>query len=101
MTSRRNNLSYLVSQEDGNLIDDIVERYLDQWVWADRNTRGCVKLGLEVDITVCHANGTPLRLQDLLMAPGHDFLHDVEGIRKYLDRSSGALLGNFYPRFVA
>ena len=52
-----------------------------------------------MDITACHANGNPLRLQDLLDADDGNFGHDVFGIRRHLDRETGKLEGFFSPRF--
>lgn len=53
-----------------------------------------------MDVTACHANGTPLRLTALLEADDFNFSHDVFGIRRYLDRETGALTDCFVPRFA-
>lgn len=53
-----------------------------------------------MDITACHVNGTPLRLEELLVAPDFDFAHDVFGIRRHIDRKTGALGGSFLPRYA-
>lgn len=53
-----------------------------------------------MDITACHANGTPLRLRELLDAPEFDFAHDVLGIRRHIDRTTGQLQDCFLPRFA-
>lgn len=57
-------------------------------------------LSLEMDITACHCNGYPLRLQDLLEADDFNFAHDVFGIRANIDRSTGELENCFLPRFA-
>ena len=55
----------------------------------------------EMDISACHRNGNPLRLADLLAGDDFNFIHDVFGIRRNLDRNTGKLLHHFCPRFAA
>lgn len=55
-------------------------------------------LHAEMDLTACHLNGCALDLPRLLKAPKAVLGHDFYGIRKYLDRSTGKLTGNFDPR---
>lgn len=57
-------------------------------------------LSANLDIAVCHCNGNPLRLQDLLDAPISDFCHDVIGIHVNVCRESGMLMNGFSPRFT-
>jgi len=57
------------------------------------------RVSLHMDIAACHANGNPLRLDDLLAADDFNFLHDVFGIRRALDRTTGELTDFFSPRF--
>jgi len=52
-----------------------------------------------MDLIACHANGTPLRLADLLNANEADFAHDIFGIRRHIDRETGRLNDCFRPRF--
>lgn len=51
-----------------------------------------------MDITACHCNGCPLDLQKLLDAPEGDFGHDVFGIRRFINRTTGELQRGFGPR---
>ncbi len=51
-----------------------------------------------MDIIACHANGCPLDLQRLLDAPDPDFCHDVFGIARHIDRTTGVLGDCFLPR---
>lgn len=53
-----------------------------------------------MDITACHANGTQLRLKDLLNASKGDFVHDISGISAYLNRETGQLKNCFLPRYA-
>lgn len=64
----------------------------------------CRELGYDfkwamMDLQATHANGTPLRLDDLLKADDFNFSHDILGIRRHLDRKTGKLGGFFSPRF--
>ena len=52
-----------------------------------------------MDVEATHCNGNPLRLEDMLAADGFNFLHDVTGIYRHLDRDTGELKGFFVPRF--
>lgn len=54
-----------------------------------------------MDVAACHANGCPLRLQELLDADDFNFAHDFFGIRRHLDRTTGELTNFFRPRFAA
>jgi hypothetical protein len=54
-----------------------------------------------MDITATHANGCPLRLKELLAAEPFNFAHDVFGIRRHLNRETGALENCFVPRYAA
>lgn len=53
-----------------------------------------------MDIEACHSNGCPLRLDALLAADDGTFGHDVYGIRRFIDRSTGELGGCFVPRLA-
>lgn len=94
-------LNWTVSPEDQNVITSIAHR-------AHQLSR---RLGLRgpdeyqirdamMDVTATHNNGCPLALRQLLTADDGDFAHDVFGIRKHLNRDTGAL-SCFTPRFRA
>ena len=55
-------------------------------------------MDIEMDITACHANGCALDLPKLRTFPDFDFMHDVSGIYRHLDRNTGKLLDCFVPR---
>lgn len=72
---------------------------------ADRAVRAAAKAGVryartdaEMDVTACHCNGMPLDLVKLASFDDFNFSHDVFGIRRYLDRSTGKLTSCFVPR---
>lgn len=58
------------------------------------------RMKLELDIIACHCNGTPLALELLAAAPPADFLHDIQGIQKHINRTTGKLDPVFEPRFA-
>lgn len=55
---------------------------------------------IEMDIQAVHQEIVPLRLADLLAANDFNFMHDIDGIRNCLNRSTITLEGYFVPRFV-
>lgn len=87
-------IEWTTSKEDTKLIGAIVDRAERMGMTADRMTRF-------MDITACHANGTPLRLTDLLNAKDEDFVHDITGISSYINRETGQLTDCFLPRYAA
>lgn len=54
-----------------------------------------------MDVIATHANGNPLDLAKLLSADDFNFEHDMFGICRHLDRSTGKLLNHFSPRCSA
>lgn len=85
-----------VSKKDAGLIAEIVERAFP----ADgKHGTGDKRLNLEMDITACHRNGNKLDLERLLAADNFNFWHDVAGISRHIDRTTGQLQDFFSPRF--
>lgn len=59
------------------------------------------RLSLMMDLEACHCNGCPLDLISLHeVATDFDFLHDVGGIRRHLNRETGQLQDHFRPRYA-
>lgn len=54
---------------------------------------------IELDVVATHCNGNPLRLEALLAADDFNFLHDISGIARHLNRETGELENGFRPRF--
>lgn len=59
----------------------------------------------QMDVTAVHANGCPLKLEELLAADDFNFFHDLAGIERHLDRNdrsptAGQLLDCFLPRYA-
>lgn len=89
-------ISFDTDMVERGLIDDIVARAMKD-LGPDVPTLAAKELNM--DITACHCNGTPLDLPKLLAAPEPHFGHDVLGIRRFIDRSTGKLPENkFSPR---
>lgn len=86
------------NKKDSRVIAEIVKRL--------KNVAGTVLsedfdyLSMEMDISATHANGCPLRLEDLLKSSDSNFIHDLAGINKYINRKTGKLEECFWPRFA-
>lgn len=55
-------------------------------------------LDCEMDLIATHLNGNPIDFQKLLDFDDANFGHDVFGIRKHIDRTTGQLTDCFSPR---
>lgn len=90
-------INWDTTKEDTELIQKIAERatilYGANGVIVDSTA-------IRMDITACHLNGTPLRLQELLQSTDFSFAHDISGINLAIDRNSGLLTRGFRPRFA-
>lgn len=93
-------ISFKVTRQEDRLIQRIVKRVEKSRPWLTRAERALARQSLAMDLTACHANGTPLRLADLLAADEFNFWHDVNGIEAHMDRTTGQLDGRFLPRFA-
>lgn len=86
-----------VSGTEFALIVEIAKRAVDL---ANNLAVPYHRLDAQMDVTACHANGCPLDLKGLLEADDTNFVHDVFGIRRHLDRETGKLLDCFVPRYA-
>jgi hypothetical protein len=95
-------VSFDVTKFERGLIEQIVARAQGEGYvrgkaapghWYDGNTA-------TMDLTACHANGCRLDLERLLNADGFNFIHDIGGIAKHMNRDTGQLDGHFRPRFT-
>ena len=76
-----------ITPEQAALIDQIVKR--------DGSND---PLTLHMDLCAVHANGCPLDFGKLLAFSDGDFLHDIRGIQRHINRRTGALGDCFDPR---
>jgi len=88
-------VSFEVSAHDSRVIMEIAKRA------KSIGRPGWSLMDWTMDITACHANGNPLRLEALRDADDFNFAHDVYGIHACLDRETGRLMNCFLPRFSA
>lgn len=96
-------ISFTVTKDDAIKISAIVRRAEN---FASENGFKVDRMTLNMDLAACHANGTPLKLDALLVADDFNFAHDVFGINHHLDRddnspTGGKCLNCFVPRFAA
>lgn len=91
-------VSFAVSAADARLISEIAARAA---AIADATASPLNERALVMDLTACRANGTPLRLAALLEAADPDFVHDIWGIQRHIDRTTGQLPPVFGPRHAA
>ncbi|MCH4025034.1 MAG: hypothetical protein LKH76_08665 [Acetobacter fabarum] len=59
-----------------------------------------VMLDIQMDLNAVHSNGCPMDFARLENADDFNLLHDVAGIARHLDRSTGKLTDMFRPRFA-
>lgn len=90
-------MSFSVTDTDAEFIHKIAQRAV-KYIRAAGGITSLIEC--EMDITACHANGCPLRLQELLKADNFNFGHDILGIRNCIDRETGKLVGHFRPRYA-
>lgn len=99
-------VSFDVSNEERATISKIADRALDiarqagSYRDVPGRTHAAKRVHVEMDMIACHANGCPLRLDDLLAADDFNFSHDVFRIIRHLDRETGELTDFFRPRFA-
>lgn len=99
-------ISFDVSSEEFKVIQQIVARAKTIHAEFIQQAMPFDDISLEMDLCACIAQGQPLRLQELLVADDFNFVHDVFGIRKYMDRNpksptAGKLTAFFVPRYAA
>lgn len=91
---------------EASQIAAIADRYLSL---IGHDGQQHMRLDIQMDLTACHLNGCPLRLQDMMEGTDFGLAHDVQGIQDHLDRTTGRLRGldsdpdtpAFSPRFSA
>ena len=86
-------INWDVEDLDALIVDKIVDRAITLGIYEE-------KVAASMDIVATHLNGCPLRLKELLKADDLNFIHDVAGIRKYLDRTTGELTKCFLLRYT-
>lgn len=85
------NINWDCKKEDHELISKIVDRVIKEQPFIK-------KMDLSMDIAAVHCNGNKLDLEKLLNADNFNFNHDVFGIMRHIDRTTGKLQDCFLPR---
>lgn len=80
------------------LIGKIADRAVT--LYAKHNVR-VERLDTLLDVMTVHQKAQALRLADLLAADDVNFIHDITGINRHLDRDNYKLNDGFSPRFSA
>lgn len=87
-------INWTVTKEDSEMIHEIATKAADRL--------GGATFEWTMDITATHANGCPLDLERMLdAADSFDFAHDLAGIRRHINRTTGEIGGFFVPRFAS
>ncbi len=94
-------LNWNITREDHLLVVMIVDRFEKLIDESGGGQRLTTRRELLMDLTACHVNGCALDLAGLLAASPMDFAHDVIGIWRHIDRSTGTLGDCFVPRYAA
>jgi len=89
------------TQKEFALIDRVVDLALADMDGVSKRTRELTRKELQMDLAACHKNGCPLDFEKLLSGRFREsgsFGHDVWGIRRFIDRTTGKLTNHFLPR---
>ncbi|MBR8344194.1 hypothetical protein [Burkholderia ambifaria] len=89
-------ISFEVSREVSAAIDLVSARY--RALLATKGLPAVDALGLDMDLTACHANGCPMDWARLNAADDFTLAHDVGGIQLHINRRTGKLENCFLPR---
>jgi hypothetical protein len=92
-----NMVKFNATRAEQKIITKIVDR---AFAMAGNVGHSLDRMATDMDITACHCNGNPLRLQELLDADDFNFSHDVFGIQRHINRETGKLENCFLPRFT-
>jgi hypothetical protein len=85
-------INYDTTQEETQTIEAIARRFI--------KLHPVDQITVEMCLMATHMNGCPLRLDHLLAARDFDFLHDLYGIHRHLNRETGKLDSFFIPKFA-
>lgn len=90
-------MNWQTTKEDFDWITKIADRAA---AMAEQQGREYPYRDALMDVTAVHANGCPLRLEELYNAPPFDFSHDIAGIHNHVNRETGQLKDCFMPRYA-
>lgn len=90
-------IKWTASKFESEIINRIADRAVSM---AEKLGVNYEKMTAYMDIEACHCNGMPLDLARLEAADDGNFGHDVFGIRRHINRSTGQIENCFVPRFA-
>ena len=90
---RRRTVNFTATPDERELVRKIIERAEQEDLFG-----GYDRESIEMDLIATHANGCPINFNKLLDFSLFNFIHDIAGIIRHLDRRSGQLTGFFRPR---
>ena len=85
------------TKEDTELTHKCAKRAVE--LYAECGHDNVSLLDVDMDIRATHMT-CPLKLAELLEADGFNFMHDITGINRHLNRATGELENCFLPRFA-
>jgi hypothetical protein len=90
------------TDEELALIEKIVERAENVGYVRGRKSRShwYTKTTMTLDLLAANANGNPMDFERMLATDDLNFLHDVAGIARHMNRETGKFNDFFSPRFT-
>lgn len=82
-------IKFNATAQEIDLITKVLER---------AKVTGIARRQMAMDLEATHCNGMPLCFQRLVDSNSVDFFHDIHGIAKAIDRTTGKLAQKFVPR---
>lgn len=89
-----NKINWKITPEETTIIHKIVDRAMllfEDKVWPE-------PMDCMMDVVATHKNGCELDLEALLAFDDFEFVHDIAGIARHLNRKNGQLENCFLPR---
>jgi len=91
-------VSFEITRSDRELMERVCDR-AEGILAKIPNSAPVKRRDMMMDLTAVHANGNPLDFQRMLDADDFNLSHDVFGIMRHIDRTTGKLMNFFSPRF--
>jgi hypothetical protein len=91
-------VEFSMGREELELVKQIAERVEELTAAMQIEGMQYDRHELVMDLDAAYTSAGPVNLTRLLESPDADFLHDIYGIRRHIDRASGELTGCFMPR---
>ena len=91
-----NKISFETTKDEDGLIEKITERAAK--IYQDRGQGHLDQFSLMMDLEATNANGCKIDFQKLIEADDFNFVHDVFGIIRNINRTNGKLENCFLPR---